>query len=106
LGVSPSVTPSTTPSETPSETPSVTPTNSLTPTPTTTPSISITPSVSLTPTLTPTPSSSPFSPCVNDTVTPKGVKITFNSGSIYTNCSVYTGLTSTTLTGSTYCTSM
>lgn len=45
-------------------------------------------------------------PCVNDTVTPKGVKISFNSGSEYTNCTVYTGLTSNTITGVTSCSGM
>ena len=39
-------------------------------------------------------------------MTPKGVKISFNSGSNYTNCTVYTGLTSTNITGVTSCTGM
>jgi hypothetical protein len=39
-------------------------------------------------------------------VTPKSVLINFNSGSIYTDCDVYTGTTSTNITGSTYCTNM
>ena len=44
--------------------------------------------------------------CVNDTITPKGALIYFNSGSIYTNCNVYTGLTSSNVTGTTICTGM
>ena len=44
--------------------------------------------------------------CVNDTITPKGTLIYFNSGSIYTNCNVYTGLTSSNVTGTTICTGM
>jgi hypothetical protein len=44
--------------------------------------------------------------CINDLITPKGTLIYFNSGSIYTNCDVYTGLTSTSVTGITTCTGM
>ena len=44
--------------------------------------------------------------CTNDLITPKGTLIYFNSGSIYTNCDVYTGLTSTSVTGITSCTGM
>jgi hypothetical protein len=41
--------------------------------------------------------------CTPDTVTPKGVLINLNSGSDYTNCTVYTGLTDSTVTGTTNC---
>jgi hypothetical protein len=41
--------------------------------------------------------------CTPDTVTPKGVVINLNSGSDYTNCTVYTGLTDSTVTGTTNC---
>lgn len=41
--------------------------------------------------------------CTPDTVTPKGVLINLNSGSDYTNCTVYTGLTDSTVTGTTDC---
>ena len=41
--------------------------------------------------------------CTPDTVTPKGVLINLNSGSDYTNCTVYTGLTDSTVTGTTEC---
>jgi hypothetical protein len=44
--------------------------------------------------------------CTNDLITPKGTLIYFNSGSIYTNCDIYTGLTSTSVTGITTCTGM
>lgn len=44
--------------------------------------------------------------CVRDTVTPKGVLINITSNSIYSNCTVYTGLTESTVTGSTYCVSL
>jgi len=90
--VTPSVTPSVTSSVTPSVTSSVTPSITLSVTPSVTPSI--------------TPSSSLGAPCVHDTVTPKGIKISFNSGSNYTNCTVYTGITSTNITGVTSCTGM
>jgi hypothetical protein len=81
----------------PSPTPSVTPSVTLSVTP------SITPST--TPTMTPTPSVTPV-PCYNDLVTPKGVKISFDSQSPYTDCDIYTGLTSSTVTGTTYCNGM
>jgi hypothetical protein len=93
--------PTPTPTPTLSVTPSITPSISITPTPT--PTITITPSITPSITLTPTPTPSS---CINDLVTPKGVKITFNSQSDYTNCTVYTGITSTTATGSTYCIGM
>lgn len=67
------------------------------PTPTNTPTPTITP----TNTVTPSPTV-----CVRDTVTPKGVTISFNSESIHTNCNVFTGLTSSTITGTTICTGM
>ena len=41
--------------------------------------------------------------CTPDTITPKGVTINLNSGSDYTNCTVYTGLTDSTVTGTTDC---
>jgi hypothetical protein len=41
--------------------------------------------------------------CIPDTVTPKGVIINLNSGSDYTNCTVYTGLTDSVITGTTNC---
>ncbi len=80
-----------TPTSTPTETPTSTPTQTLTSTPTQT----------LTSTPTQTLTSTSGSGCINDTVTPKGVLISFNSGSDYTNCSVYTGTTSTVITGAT-----
>jgi hypothetical protein len=88
----------------PSPTPTISPTPSVTPTPT----ISPTPSVTPTSSITPTPSLSPTQsePCVNDLITPKGVKISFNSQSSHTNCDVYTGLTSVAVTGITYCVGM
>jgi len=44
--------------------------------------------------------------CVNDTVTPKGVLINLNSGSDYTNCSVFTGTSENSITGTTSFTSV
>lgn len=41
--------------------------------------------------------------CIPDIVTPKGVIINLNSGSDYTNCTVYTGLTDSVITGTTNC---
>ena len=41
--------------------------------------------------------------CTPDTITPKGVTINLNSDSDYTNCTVYTGLTDSTVTGTTDC---
>ncbi len=76
-----------TPTSTPTETPTSTPTQTLTSTPTNTPTQTLT--------------STSGSVCINDTVTPKGVLISFNSGSDYTNCSVYTGTSSTVITGAT-----
>jgi hypothetical protein len=64
----------------------------------------ICPTPTPTPTITPTPSTTP--PCINDTSTPKGVLINIASNSIYSNCTVYTGLTDSTVTGSTYCVSL
>ena len=61
----------------------------------------ICPTPTPTPTITPTPSTTP--PCINNTTTPKGVLINIASNSIYSNCTVYTGLTDSTVTGSTYC---
>jgi len=58
-----------------------------------------------TPTLTSTPTNTP-GPCVPDTATPKGVLIHLNSGSDYTDCAVYTGLTENTITGATPFTSI
>jgi len=70
-----------------------------------TPTVTLTRTPTNTPTLTPTISPSATG-CVRDTVTPKGVSISFNSGSIHTNCDVYTGLTPTSVTGLTSCTGM
>jgi hypothetical protein len=126
LGEGTCVDPTPTPTVTPTNTltPTVTPTNTITPTPTNTltptititptptntltPTITITPTNTLTPTPTITPSvtSSPGVPCVRDTVTPKGVIINITSNSIYSDCTVYTGLTESTVTGSTYCVSL
>ena len=44
--------------------------------------------------------------CVNDTVTPKGVLINLNSGLDYTNCSVFTGTSENSITGTTSFTSI
>jgi len=44
--------------------------------------------------------------CVNDTVTPKGVLINLNSGSDYTNCSVFTGTSENSIAGTTSFTSV
>lgn len=41
--------------------------------------------------------------CTPDTTTPKGVIVNLNSGSDYTNCTVYTGITESTVTGVTEC---
>lgn len=79
--------------------PCVTPTPTQTQTPTPTQTQTQTPTPTKTPTPTPTQ-------CIRDTTTPKGITITFNSNSIHTNCDVYTGLTSTSITGVTTCTGM
>jgi hypothetical protein len=44
--------------------------------------------------------------CIRDYSTPKSVKIDFISGSEFTNCTVYTGLTSINITGTTICVNM
>jgi hypothetical protein len=109
-------TPTETPTQTPTETPTPTvtptntptntqtPTNTLTNTPTQTQAQNETPTQ--TPTNTQTPTVTPTNGCIRDTITPKGVTISFNSESIHTNCDVYTGLTSTSVTGLTTCTGM
>jgi len=88
---------------TPPVTQTSTPTLTLTSTPTLTPTQTGTPTLTSTPTLTKT---SVSGPCVPDTATPKGVLIHLNSGSDYTDCAVYTGLTENTITGATAFTSI
>ena len=101
----PTLTATSTPTLTATSTPTLTSTagqtSTPTPTNTTTPTLTATSTPTLTSTSTPTLTSTSGSGCVNDTVTPKGVLINFNSGSDYTNCSVYTGTSSTVITGAT-----
>jgi hypothetical protein len=96
----PTLTSTSTPTESISLTNTATPTNTPTETPTSTPTSTNTPTSTQTPTATPT------SGCVNDLVTPKGVLISLNSGSDYTDCSVFTGITENTITGTTIFTSI
>ncbi len=101
----PTLTSTSTPTLSATSTPTLTSTagqtSTPTPTNTTTPTVTSTSTPTLTSTSTPTLTSTSGSGCVNDTVTPKGVLINFNSGSDYTNCSVYTGTSSTVITGAT-----
>jgi len=85
-------TPTPTMSPTPTRTPTHTPTSTLTPSPTKSPTSTPTNTLTASP-------PAPTATCVRDNATPKGVIVKIATGSSYTSCTVYTGLTSTNITG-------